>query len=124
MFYNAIFNGTGSHSDFNLRWQKPGDEAISQVPSMVYPNDANRDGYFYPRAEVLISKGDNIRLQDINLSYQIKSLENKWKLKRLEVLMYATNLGTIWKADKHNVDPEFGNLSPLRTISFGLRAGF
>ncbi|VTP91479.1 SusC/RagA family TonB-linked outer membrane protein [Sphingobacterium daejeonense] len=124
VFYNAIFNGTGSHSDFNLRWQKPGDEAITQVPSMVYPNDANRDGYFYPRAEVLISKGDNIRLQDINLSYQIKSLENKWKLNRLEVLMYATNLGTIWKADKHNVDPEFGDLSPLRTISFGLRAGF
>lgn len=124
VLYNAIFNGTGSHSDFNLRWQKPGDEAITQVPSMVYPNNPNRDGYFYPRAEVLVSKGDNIRLQDINLSYQIKSLENKWKLKRLEVLMYATNLGIIWKTDKHNVDPEFGNLSPLRTISFGLRAGF
>ncbi|MCT4317818.1 SusC/RagA family TonB-linked outer membrane protein [Elizabethkingia anophelis] len=124
VFYNAIYNGTGSHSDFTLRWQKPGDEANTQVPSMVYPLNANRDGYFYPRAEALISKGGNIRLQDINLSYQIKSLENKLNLKRLEVLMYATNLGIIWKSDKHNVDPEFGGLSPLRTISFGLRAGF
>ncbi|GAA0886527.1 SusC/RagA family TonB-linked outer membrane protein [Sphingobacterium siyangense subsp. cladoniae] len=122
--YGAIFNGTGTHSDYNLRWQKPGDEAITQVPSMAYPYNANRDGDFYPNAEVLISKGDNIRLQDINLSYQIKSLANKFHLKRFEVLIYATNLGIIWKADNHDVDPEFGNLSPLKTVSFGLRAGF
>ena len=123
VFYTALYNGTGFHSDYNLRWQKPGDEANTQVPSMVYPLNTNRDNYFYPQSEVLISKGDNIRLQDINLSYQIKSLENRWYLKRLEVIMYATNLGVLWKADKHNIDPEFGNLSPLKTFSFGLRAG-
>ncbi|MBZ4190750.1 MULTISPECIES: SusC/RagA family TonB-linked outer membrane protein [Bacteroidota] len=123
VFYTALYNGTGFNSDYNLRWQKPGDEKTTQVPSMVYPLNTNRDGFFYPQSEVLISKGDNIRLQDINLSYQIKSLENKWHLKRLEVIMYATNLGVLWKADKHNVDPEFGNLSPLKTFSFGLRAG-
>ena len=54
VYYNAIFNGTGSHSDFSLRWQKPGDEVTTQIPSMVYPNNNNRDGYFYPRAEVLV----------------------------------------------------------------------
>ncbi|MDA3615945.1 SusC/RagA family TonB-linked outer membrane protein [Polluticaenibacter yanchengensis] len=122
VFYGALYNGTGTHSDYNLRWQKPGDELFTQVPSMVYPNNANRDGYFYPNAEILISKGDNIRLQDINLSYQLNSLSQKLHIKKLELMMYATNLGIIWKADKHNVDPEFGNLSPLRTISFGIRA--
>lgn len=124
VFYNAIFNGTGTHSDFSLRWQKPGDELITNVPSMMYPNDPNRDGFFYPRAEVLISKGDNIRLQDINLSYQMKAWREKLKMQRLEVFMYATNLGILWKSDNHKVDPEFGNLSPLRTISLGLKAGF
>lgn len=122
--YGAIFNGTSTHSDFNERWQKPGDEVTTQVPSMVFPVNANRDGHFYPRAEVLISKGDNVRLQDISLSYQIKALGNKWNLKRFEIFMYATNLGTLWKADNHKMDPEFGYLSPIKTISLGLRTGF
>lgn len=122
--YGAVFNGTVFHSDFDLRWKQPGDELNTSVPSMVYPSNSSRDGYFYPRAEVLVSKGDNIRVQDVNLSYQMKFAENKMNFKKLDLIFYATNLGTVWKASKYKTDPEFGDLSPLKTYSIGLRATF
>lgn len=122
--YGAIFNGTGFHADFDRRWQKPGDETITDVPSMQYPIDANRDSYFYPRSEILIARGDNIRLQDINLSYAFTTLKEKWKLRRLDLFVYVNNVALIWKADKHDVDPEYGVLPPARTSSVGLKIEF
>ncbi len=60
------------NADYLDRWQKPGDETNTYVPSIVFPphSDANRS-QFYQYSSSLIEKGDHIRLQDINLTYSI-----------------------------------------------------
>jgi len=122
--YGAIFNGTRFHSDFSERWKQPGDEKNTDIPAMRYPSDSNRDSYFYPRSESLIARGDNIRLQDINLSYALTALRDRWKLRRLDFFIYANNVAMLWKADNHGVDPEFGALPPVKTVSLGLKIEF
>lgn len=122
--YGAIFNGTGFHEDFGRRWKQSGDEKLTDVPSMKYPTDSNRDSYFYPRSASLIARGDNIRLKDINLSYTLSSLQDRWKLKQVQLFCYVNNVAMLWKADKHDVDPEFGVLPPARSMSLGVKVEF
>lgn len=126
----ALYQGIGyagsyEQSDYNLRWQKPGDENITDVPALVYPAKSNRDD-IYTYSEILVEKADHIKLQDIRLDYQV----NKEKLKKLpfstlNLYLYATNLGTIWKATDKRIDPDYPAGSPLPAItSLGLRANF
>src|SRR5690606_23856177 len=65
--YNNLFNTWGGgHADYSKRWQKPGDEQLTTVPSMTYPAVNNRDR-FYAASEPNIIRGDLIRLQDVGL---------------------------------------------------------
>lgn len=113
-------SGTG-HSDYAKRWQKPGDEKITNVPSMLYPNKANRDS-FYNNSEAVVEKGDHIRLQDIQLSYEL----NKRKLpglpfNRVKVYLYASNLGVLWKANHAGLDPDAGAYPQPKSVAAGLQ---
>lgn len=123
--YSTLFESLKGHSDFEMRWQKAGDEAYTYVPAMAYPNVTSRQT-FYTGSEVLVSKGDNIRLQYIHLSYRLNNKQYKWlPVKNAEVYANASNLGVLWKADKQVTDPEYRNgLPPAMNISFGLRTQF
>ncbi|MES1160869.1 MAG: SusC/RagA family TonB-linked outer membrane protein, partial [Bacteroidota bacterium] len=69
--YYDLFQGTSKgHPDYEHRWQKPGDEQSTYVPSLMVSTDQFRDG-FYGYSEPLIEKGDFIRLQDIQLGYDL-----------------------------------------------------
>lgn len=124
--YSTLYGGKG-HNDFTKRWQKPGDEKITNIPAMVFTDYnfyAGRDG-FYSNAEVLIEKGDYIKLQDMNVTY---TLEKKGKKRVLftsfQIYFYSNNLFMIWKANKHGLDPDHVSGSPdPRTYSLGIRAG-
>lgn len=121
--YGSLFTNGTSDSDYALRWQKPGDEKTTNVPSMIYPNASNRDA-FYAGSDVLVEKGDHIRLQYINLSY---ALNQKLGLpvKSLSVYVNAANLGLLWTANKEHIDPDYQGaktLQPSKTFSIGLRA--
>lgn len=59
------------HSDYANRWQKPGDELNTNIPSNRYESNSARDA-FYLGSEVLVEKGDHIRLQYINLNYSFQ----------------------------------------------------
>lgn len=127
--YQDITNSSVNR-DYILRWQKPGDELIAQVPSIVYPSNTNRNN-FYTYSSALVEKGDHIRLQDIQLSYTIdKSLWKRSPFNSLQVYLYASNLGILWKANKSGIDPDYNdnfylNSYPApRTISMGIRADF
>jgi TonB-linked SusC/RagA family outer membrane protein len=122
--YSALFNNWVGYSDFASRWQKPGDEKNTNVPSMVYPaNSARDDVYDYSNATV--EKGDNIRLQDIRLSYQLKSLWSRLPFRGLEVYGYASNLGILWRSNKEWLDPDYGTAIPdPRAYSLGFKAEF
>lgn len=123
--YSSLNGYSPGHSDFELRWQKPGDELRTNVPSEIYPNNTARDT-FYLGSEVLVKKGDHIRLNFINLDYSVPSrLSKKVGLSRASLFANASNLGLIWKAGDE--DPEYlGNavLSYNRNFSIGFRAGF
>ncbi len=122
--YSNLFDGWISHSDYEKRWQKPGDEKITTVPSMNYPNNASM-GTFYARSEATIEKGDHIRLQDIRFSYaftpKIGKAERwiKW-----QCYLTAGNVALLWTATKSGLDPDYTYLPPARNYSFGLKGTF
>lgn len=105
--YGSLFTGGENSNDYNFRWQKPGDEQFTNVPSLVYPVNANRD-LFYNKSEALIEKGDYLRLQDIRLSYSIVPSKKTGQsvIQRMQLYAYATNLGYLWTANRKKLDPE------------------
>ncbi|MBW7892902.1 MAG: SusC/RagA family TonB-linked outer membrane protein, partial [Chitinophagaceae bacterium] len=123
--YTGFFNYWLANSDYSLRWQKPGDENFTNVPSVVYPTNSSRDD-FYNYSSVLVEKADHIRLQDIQLSYTISNT-NRMKLPfdTFQVFAYANNLGIIWKANNAGIDPDYvsGYINP-KTFSAGIKATF
>lgn len=110
--YANLFDNWSGHSDYSMRWQKPGDEHFTHVPSLIYPQNRNRDT-FYGNSEVLVRSGDFIRLNDIRIDYSF--LRN-----RMNCFVMAENLGFIWKKSKGTVNPE--TLSEL-AVPFVLSTG-
>lgn len=116
------------------RWRKPGDEAFTDVPGLVY--GANTNFYAsvnrYMESDLLVRSRSNIKLQQVMLSYNIPSaLIAKAGLKSLTVSALARNLGMIWAANKEKLDPDYlytaGNnyqLPPLTNYSFRVALSF
>lgn len=106
-YFNLANNGIG-HADYTKRWQKPGDEKYTNVPSFTYPLNSLRD-LFYEYSEVNVLRGDNIRLQDVRLEYAWNNKTKKLPvIKSFNVFLYANNLNAIlWRKNKSNLDPDF-----------------
>lgn len=126
--YTNLFENWQGHSDFALRWQKPGDEQHTHVPSMVYPEDNARDA-FYTGSEVLVSRADQVRLQFINLGYDVSGTWLKGSaFSTLQVYVNASNLGLLWRANHEHIDPDYYNASyalvPPKTLTLGIRSSF
>ncbi|UOE50903.1 SusC/RagA family TonB-linked outer membrane protein [Mucilaginibacter sp. SMC90] len=115
------------NKDYENRWQNPGDEAHTTVPSILMP-PANTDrSTFYQYSQALVDKGDHIRLQDIRLTYAFKPFSgNNPVFKRLEVFSYLNNVGILWRANKDHLDPDLASGTyPLpRTLSIGINSRF
>lgn len=122
--YLTILQGMGGHSDYALRWQKPGDEGSTHVPSSPSSMDAFRD-QFYRNSSVLVEKGDHIRLQDIRLGYRFSKSHGWTKaFRNAEAFLYANNLAMIWKSTDTDWDPDFGTYRPLKSIAVGVNLDF
>ncbi|MBK1439824.1 SusC/RagA family TonB-linked outer membrane protein [Parapedobacter sp. ISTM3] len=119
--YNGLFTLVyPGNSDFSNRWQQPRDEMKTTVPSMVYPGNSSRDR-FYENSEILIERGDQIRLQDIQLSYDLGG--KAWlPFSSFGLNLYLSELGTIWK--KSDLDPDYTDLPQQKRIAFGIKASF
>ncbi len=111
--YAALYGQLEGHGDYQLRWKQSGDEQRTHVPSLTYPLDGNRDS-FYQRSEVTVGRADNIRLQYINLSYRYQ---------KAQVYVNCNNLGLLWSANDHGIDPDYGSNSipPGMDIALGIR---
>lgn len=124
----TVYSTTGftSNVDYEKQWAKPGDEAITSVPILRYPNVAQRNN-IYTYADILIEPADNIRLQDIKLNWRLKGF--RWvdrHFKNLQVYCYANQLGYLWKANQYGLDPDaprpdINNTSFRRSIAVGLK---
>lgn len=121
--YSSLVSSGIGNKDYEKRWQKPGDEKTTNIPSFIYPVNSNRDN-FYLNSEVNVLKADNVKLQYINLTYSLgKSILNKFHLDQLQFYINASNLGILWISNKENLDPDYpSSIRPSKTISFGLRA--
>lgn len=126
--YTDLVMSRNGHSDFAKRWKQPGDEAFTDVPSFNYTLDSALD-LFYSESSVLIEKADHVRLQFVNLNYQLKA--SKWgnlPFSSMQIFCSANNLGILWRANSQQLDPDYswGNasLKPVTTYSLGFRAQF
>ncbi|WP_052496303.1 SusC/RagA family TonB-linked outer membrane protein [Pedobacter lusitanus] len=121
--YRNLYNtGEPAAAEYANRWQKPGDELTTNVPSAVFTTSTYRDT-FYQFADINVMKGDHIRLQEINLSYGINNKPN-WFVKNPRIYLNVSNLGIIWKANKFGIDPSVLDYPHPRSYSFGFSANF
>jgi TonB-linked SusC/RagA family outer membrane protein len=122
----SIGLGSAGNRDYLRRWQKPGDELHTNVPYIDYPPfDGNRES-FYQYSSALVDKGDNIRVQDISLSYVIdKSIWKTIPFARIQVYGYINNVGMLWRANKDGLDPNaiIGYPAP-RTVAIGIKINY
>lgn len=126
--YSALFENGQTHVDFRRRWQQPGDELNTTIPSMVYPVDPNRDVFYYNSSANTL-RADNIRLQYIRLSYNFnKSAWAKMPFQNVQLYVYANNLGILWRENDEKLDPDVagGNgMYPVpKNYALGLRLDF
>lgn len=121
--YSTLY-GTNryAHTDYLNRWKQPGDESGTVVPSAPETSNLRRD-HAYIYSEALFERADNIRLQDISLSYNLpeKYLTNTG-FSQITFFAYARNLGVLWKATGSEIDPDARALYPLPVQpSLGIR---
>lgn len=123
--YSGLIIYGGGHKDYEKRWQNPGDELKTNVPSFAYPYDGNRD-LFYSRSSANVLKGDHVRLQYVNFSYSIptgSSLSTKFK--ELQITFNADNLGILWRANREKLDPDYSTSIPSsKSFALGIRTNF
>jgi len=125
--YNSLFQSNYKQADFSKRWQKPGDELFTNVPVMAYPaytTESINSQNAYSLSDALVEQGDNIRLQDIQLTYNFtRSNFKKLPFRNLQLYGYASNLGLLWKATEYDLDPDYpGSARMPKQFSLGLRA--
>jgi TonB-linked SusC/RagA family outer membrane protein len=108
--YGQLLTSWGGNKDFANRWQKPGDEEHTNVPSipaLVPGLRSARDFYFYANSSILVEKADHIRLQDIVLSYDFD--KEQWArlwIKKAHFYCNISNVGILWRANKYGIDPD------------------
>lgn len=122
--YTDLFENWRGHSDYTQRWKQKGDEMITNVPSLPEPGDTYMRDFVYNFSDVLVEKGDHIRLQDINIGYELNKQKNRWlPFSSLTLYSYINNIGIIWRANKNGIDPDYYSYvyPPMRTIALGLR---
>lgn len=124
--YTKLFAEWATNSDYSQRWQQPGDERFTDVPSLRYETNSSRDD-FYAGSAALVEKGDHVRLQYITLNYTFAQPYQKL-FNKLQLYANISNLGILWKATDSDRDPDYnmGNftLLPPLTLTLGLRANF
>ncbi len=118
--------GYQTHADYIRRWQNPGDELTTNIPSFVYPANSYRD-QFFSLSDALIERGDHIRFEDLRISFTMK--KSNWKklpVSNITVYGVASNLNwLIWKANDSDIDPNFiSGFKPPVIYSMGLNMTF
>ncbi|MFI5161233.1 MAG: SusC/RagA family TonB-linked outer membrane protein [Sphingobacteriales bacterium] len=117
--YAALITTGQGYTDYDQRWQNPGDELHTNVPSFIYPDDPLRDS-FYHYASVNVLRGDNIELNDIYLGYDVKTR----RLKSLQLYLYASQMELLlWRANAAGVDPDvLYGVKPPVNYAIGIKA--
>lgn len=105
-YYSVLQQGElGAAAEYTKRWQAPGDEAWTNVPSFAYPLKSDRDN-FYQKAEINIRNASHIKLSEVSLTYRVPARALK-VVKAINIYAHVNELNLLlWNADKRGVDPE------------------
>jgi TonB-linked SusC/RagA family outer membrane protein len=123
--YSSLYSTTPALQgiEYTNRWQKPGDETHTNVPSAVFSSTNQNRDLLNQYSEINVLKGDHVRLQEINLSYAVRT-PKAWFIKNPRVYANVTNLGIIWRSNKLGIDPDVFDYPIPKTYSLGLSANF
>lgn len=124
--YGTTFGLDNAHGDYSRRWQQPGDELYTQVPSVPLTSNTNRDN-FYVLSGAVVERGDHIRFEEINLTYHPFSIAKKRKtINQLEFFTVLSNVGIIYKKTREDIDPDYlyNSYGPSKTLAMGFRLNF
>ncbi len=125
--------------DMRNRWTLPGDENITNVPSIPSSTMLTNNGDLtvaynaYNFSDVRVAKGDFIRLKDITFTYDFdKDFLESWQIgiRNLSLRLVASNMWLIYSDKRLNgQDPEFqrsgGVAMPIpKQFTLSIRAGF
>jgi TonB-linked SusC/RagA family outer membrane protein len=144
--YSATYDDmTAMSRDVLNRWIKPGDETITNIPSIldrltaetkvtkadgtvvnaVYPYNA------YNYSTERIAKGDFVRLKNISLAYQLSpKIASKVGLANAQISLVGNNIALLYSDKRLNgADPEFFNnggvAMPIpKQYTLSLKVGF
>ena len=123
-YSSLLLSPLSAHNDYQRRWQQPGDERHTYVPSMIYPFDGSKE-IFYRNAEVLVEKGSQVRLQDVQLNYDIsRNNLRSLPVNKISIYCYARNMALLWKENKGGIDPDYMVMKPQKSFAIGLRVEF
>lgn len=136
---SSSFSGTSSFSasslsggnllaDFAQRWQKPGDENTTNVPSYIANQGldySRRSTSYYSYADINVISASYIKLRDITLSYDLPAvIMRSLKVQKINLFVQTGNY-MLWKANKYDIDPEYTGYSQGgRSYSMGLNVTF
>ena len=129
LFFNGSYGNDivntqkfGSPKTMPLRWTQDN-------PSTVYPR-LNESRYEYRFSDFWVEDGSYLKLQNLNISYNINFKTKKYVIKGLKVNLNATNLFTITKftgfdPQKTGLDGIYGGGLPgYRLYTLGLNMNF
>lgn len=112
--YDDLFNKWTGLASYSRRWKIPGDERHTDVPSLNHLAGPERD-LFYGYSTLMTSRADNIRLQNICLTYDKNYFQwGNIKLPNLKASLYLSNVGLLWAANKKGLDPYSVNVAKDR----------
>ncbi|WP_162800076.1 SusC/RagA family TonB-linked outer membrane protein [Pedobacter jeongneungensis] len=118
-----LYNGSYYTTDYLQRWKSSGDEANTNIPALVYPAILNRTN-LYVYSDKLVERGDHIRFKDLRIAYTINQPFKQVGVKQLNLFCYVNNLGILWRANNHNIDPDSQLIDQQTSIAFGLKTTF
>lgn len=108
-----LIAGTASHSDYYVSWKKPGDERLTNVPSISPFNNMARD-IFIENSEENIQPADNIRLEFLRIGLLFdKTRVPILKKGTLSWHLTLHSLKPLWTKNRYREDPEFAQ-APFR----------
>jgi TonB-linked SusC/RagA family outer membrane protein len=140
--YPAFRNG---YSDFDAlprefldRWEMPGDEKVTNIPSLLYIyeayllNSTGREPFnTYNYSSARVASGDFMRVKTVSLTYTVRpAVVKKWGMNSLAVTLVSNNPWLIYSDKKlKGQDPEFFNTGGVaqpiqKQFTLSIKAGF
>jgi TonB-linked SusC/RagA family outer membrane protein len=111
--------GGNLNVDFANRWKKPGDEAITDIPSYVASKGISfnrRNTLYYTMADINVVSASYAKIRDLTLSYDLAPrLLRTLHVENARIYAQTGNF-MLWKANKYGIDPEY------QAFSTGARA--